>query len=30
MRESVSTDMKRYNYLLGETSAVYHEMALKF
>ena len=30
MRESVSADMKRYNYLLGETSAVYHEMALKF
>lgn len=29
MNEYVSTVMKRYNYLFGETEAVYHEMALK-
>ena len=29
MREPVSKVMKRYNYLLGELNAVYHEMSLK-
>ncbi len=29
MREPVSKVMKRYNYLLGELDAVYHDMSLK-
>ena len=29
MREPDSKVMKRFNYLLGEMDAVYHEMALK-
>lgn len=29
MKESTSKTMKRFNYLLGELSAVYHDMALK-
>lgn len=29
MKEPVSKIMKRFNYLLGEMDAVYHEMALK-
>lgn len=29
MREPISKAMKRYNYLLGELNAVYHEMSLK-
>ena len=29
MRESVSAEMRRFNYLIGEIDAVYHEAALK-
>ena len=29
MKESTSKTMKRFNYLLGELGAVYHDMALK-
>lgn len=29
MRESTSKIMKRFNYLLGELNAVYHDMALR-
>lgn len=29
MENHTSTALKRYNYLFGETEAVYHEMALK-
>lgn len=29
MKEFVSQDMKRYNYLLGELDATYHEASLK-
>ena len=30
MKACSSRDMKRFNHLLGEIEAVYHEMALKF
>ena len=30
MRETTSKIMKRFNYLLGELDAVYHDMSLKF
>ena len=29
MKPVISKELKRYNYLFGETSAIYHEMYLK-
>ena len=29
MMDNVSKELKRYNYLFGETGAAYHEMHLK-
>lgn len=29
MKQNISKEMKRYNYLVGEIDAVYHEMSLK-
>lgn len=30
MKNKISKELKRYNYLFGETGAVYHEMYMKF